>query len=290
MGSVAQELAARLSQIVLAKIEQDKLSLPSMPEVAMRCLELVRNPNLRLRDLSNEVEKDPILTAYVLRVANSAALGGSGGAQALPQAITRLGAKQLKQIFITVSAKQLFQSRDNRITKAFKSIWRHSVATGVLSRDIAALMGGVDADMAYQAGLLHDIGKPIFAMMMLEAEKQLASGRGINWINHEEWMGAVQGVHRPIAVRLSEKWSMHAEVQKAIANCTDYDASDRKAVSNVVRFANAITKQINMYVGDFDRDEVDTLVMVGRSLIGIDDNVVEKLSSNLSERIDEMVS
>ena len=74
------KFAGTLKKIVLARIEQDKLSLPAMPEVAQRCMTLLQADEPDLGKLGSEVERDPLVAAEVLRRANSAAAGGSGRA------------------------------------------------------------------------------------------------------------------------------------------------------------------------------------------------------------------
>jgi hypothetical protein len=49
----------------------------------------------------------------------------------------------------------------------------------------------------------------------------------------------------------------------------DYDNGDRTSLVNAVCFANALAKKSGVYVGPFDADDVDAIVMIGRSLIGV---------------------
>ena len=82
---------------------------------------------------------------------------------------------------------------------------------------------------------------------------------------------------------------VHQMPSNAIANSSDYDPSNRRSVSNVVRFCSALSKLNGFYVGRFDEVEVGTLIMVGRSLIGIEDEVVQKLLQGVKERVGELV-
>ena len=74
-------------------------------------------------------------------------------------------------------------------------------------------------------------------------------------------------------------------VSAAIADCAEYNGTDRLSVPNCVRFANALTKREGLYLGKFDASDMDALVMIGRSLLGIDDSVLNLLSSGLADRV-----
>jgi putative nucleotidyltransferase with HDIG domain len=283
------ELPNKLRQIVIARLSSDKLTLPAMPTVAQRCIELLRAEDVRSRDLVREIERDPVASAQVLRLANSAALGGST-CSTVAQAITRIGVKPLKPLFVQMSTQQVFQSKNRQIAASFKRVWEHSLAVGILARDMAALVGSVDQDAAYQAGLLHDIGKPILAVMLLELERAQADRARSSWMDGDAWLEIVNTIHRDVAIALAKKWNMPDEVQRSVAACGDYDVVDRKSVGNLVRFANAIAKQAGIYAGNVDADENQTLIMVGRSLVGVDEEVVERLLADLATRIQQQMT
>ncbi len=285
-----EDFKAKLQQIVLARIEGDRLGLPAMPSISARAIELTRMPDVRIGDIVALVERDPVTTASVLKVANSAALGSRFQATGMLQAVSRIGLERLRTILMQVSVRQIFQSRDRRISDAFRGLWRHSVAVALLARDLSLALGEVDPEAAYQVGLLHDVGKPVVAIMLLEAEKTIASKTKLEWMTADQWMVIVQELHRPVGRALVRKWTLPEEVLDAIDRCDDYDSANRVSVGNVARFANAVCKQRGLYTGQFDSGAVDVLVMIGRSLLGIDDDLIEKIVRDLDERANELAS
>lgn len=287
--SIADSLGTKMREIILDRIRNDKLALPSMPLIATKCNELLANPKARLQDVATEIERDPFTAASLLRMANSASMGGSTQIQSIPQAVSRLGVRQLQTFFMHLAMRSIATSRDQRIAKQFKRIWEHSVAVAIVSRDLTAFLDNVDGETAYQVGLLHDIGKPIVGVMLVEAERALAGQRGAAWIDSNEWLRIVQDCHRPVGLALAEKWRLPAEVQSAIESCNDYNPADRTAVSNVTRFANAACKQVGLYPGTPDLAEVSTILMIGRSLLGLTDEVIERVTTGLPDRITELL-
>ena len=71
----------------------------------------------------------------------------------------------------------------------------------------------------------------------------------------------------------------------AIEQCADYDSEERHSVANIVRFANAICKQQGLYMGAFDPEDVNALVMIGRSLLGMEDDGLVRLVGGLKDKV-----
>ena len=280
MGSAT--LVDILRDIVLNRVEKDTLVIPSMPEVATRCLELLRGEEVDLRQVAKLIERDPVLAARLLRQASSAAAGGDG-TQNIQQAATRLGSRNVRTLILDASAQQLFRSRDQRIAGTARQLWEHSLAVALLSRDLAAIQGGLDAEAAYLAGLVHDIGKPIAAAILLEVER--ASDKSRFTLTADSWLAAVHGVHRTIGVALVEKWRLPDSVAQAIRESNEYDVANRQSLGNVVCFANGVAKLQGIYPGVVDKDDAESLLMVGRSLLGLDDEVIARLSTGLKGRV-----
>lgn len=272
-----------LRGIILNRVENDTLVIPSLPEVASRCLELLRQEEVDLREVARLIERDPVLATRLLRAASSAAMAADGSIN-IHQATTRLGSKNVRTMILDASAAQLFRSRDQRIAAVARQLWEHSLAVALLSRDLAAILGGgLDAEAAYLAGLVHDVGKPIAASILLEAER--ASDKSRFKLTADTWLAVVQGVHRSIGVALAEKWRLPDAVSAAIRESTEYDSSERLSLSNVVCFSNSVAKLQEIYPGPFDKPDAEALIMLGRSLLGLDDDVIARLSNGLRSRV-----
>jgi hypothetical protein len=121
--------------------------------------------------------------------------------------------------------------------------------------------------------------------LLLELEKAQRGDKRREWLSGATWLQIVNTTHRDVAVALTRKWNLAAEVQRSVADCGDYDAAERYSVGNIVRFANAITKQAGLYAGAVDAAETATLVMVGRSVVDVGGDVAQRLASNIRERV-----
>lgn len=277
------ELGSRLETIVLRRLAEDRLVLPAMPSLVGKCMTLLQQSDGALKQVAVLVARDPVLSAQLVKAASGAAHGGA--VRTVEQAVTRLGAQKVKTFLIETSARKLFDSRAPSIAEASRGLWVHSHAVALLARDVAALCGSAEGETAYLAGLLHDIGKPVLASILLEAERMLATTRPTApWFKSDAWLGAIAGVHRRVGVALAEKWCLPDPVVAAIRDCGDFDPGDRLCAANFVRFANAAAKDKGLFVGPVDIDDARALVMVGRSMLGVDDDVLARLTNDLVAR------
>jgi putative nucleotidyltransferase with HDIG domain len=280
-----EKLATELEGILVKRIQADQLFLPTMPAVATRVLEILRNPDAGMKEAAAVLERDPVLAARALRQATSAAFAGGARRITLQEALARLGTKNLKSLLVEASAQKLFFSKNPQINEQLKVLWEHSVASGILARDVLALTGAGDSESAYLAGLLHDVGKPIVATVLLEVERQISDVYQRNWIDSGEWLAVVGKVHRAVGVALAEKWQLPAPIVVCIRESAEYDKADRHCLANAVCFANALSKKSGIAAGAVDMDDVDALVMIGRSVIGISDDILRTLTKGLRERV-----
>ena len=279
----------KLTDIILKRLENDNLLVPSMPAIAVKCMQLLEDANQTFKKVGDLVGKDPMLASRVLRLANSAAFPGKTPAASLEQAISRMGTEGLKIALVHYSMYQAFSSRDARIQSAFRGIWEHSLAVALIAKEFAdqlEALGVVEPGVAYLGGLLHDVGKPVVGALLLEAEKLMSVHKSsVPWISHNVWKQVLDRSHRNIGVALARRWQLPAEISHAVENCTAYDATAPRSCSNIVCLANAFAKQQGLYAGDVDIGQVGAQVAAGKQLLGLSDEAMTSLSAGLYSRV-----
>jgi len=141
---------------ILRRLQGD-LSLPAFPDVLARLDGILSDPEVDVREVAKLVQTDSVLAGQLLRMANSAyyARGGSQVANA-QAAIQRLGLKAVRGLVYALTLPRLFQGGNFH----YRALWKHSLAVAALSADLVNFVGGsaAERDMAYLAGLLHDVG------------------------------------------------------------------------------------------------------------------------------------
>jgi len=128
----------------------------TLPSVAMKVLELTRNPQVDTHALKQCIENDPALTGKVLRVVNSSLFGLSREVSDLNQALALLGSKPLKLLVLGFSLPSGLFSGVAAHTLGW--YWRHALTKAVSAREISETAWGQPGDEAFLAGLLQDLG------------------------------------------------------------------------------------------------------------------------------------
>jgi HD-like signal output (HDOD) protein len=80
-----------------------------------------------------------------------------------------------------------------------------------------------------------------------------------------------------VGIAVAKRWNMPPQVCKAIEDCVEFDPIERASASNAVRFANALAKREGIYAGPVDAETTETVIMIGRSMLGLDEDAVAAL-------------
>jgi len=140
-------------------IEDGRITLPVLPEVAGKVIALSNDDDVSIQELSEILHKDQLIAGHILKTANSVAYGGVKNITSLQQAASRLGAKLLAEICLSVSLKSnVFVVRG--YTNIIKNLWDHSLASALFGKEIARLKK-LNAEGMFITGLLHSIGMPV---------------------------------------------------------------------------------------------------------------------------------
>ena len=145
------------------------LRLPPFSPVAIRVMQLANNENVQLHQLSDLIATDPGFASEVLMVANSPLYAPRYPATGILQAIAVLGANQLQGMCLLVGVRTYLGKSLSH--PAMRGLWRHNLACALLSPQLASA-GFMDRDLAYTAGILHDIGR--FALGVIRPKEYAA--------------------------------------------------------------------------------------------------------------------
>ena len=263
--------AAQVEAAVLRDLEADRLELPALPVVAVRIFNLLGDADYQVEDVSALIETDPLMAAQIIRLTNSAAFSGRQPVTSIRACVSRLGRLELRMFLFEISARQVLDSRDPHIAELCRGLWEHSLAVALLSREIVRRADPAQAESAYLAGLLHDVGKPLLAALLVAAEQRLLGDRTVSWLPSKKWLRFIVAKHRSVGVALARQWGLPDVVGRSISEATDYDAAEPRSLANAVRLANALAKLAGLYVGTFDADEVQASAFVGQQLFDMSD-------------------
>jgi len=139
-------------------IKNDRLTLPTLPEVALRIREAVEDPEVSAESLADVIGQDVALAARIIKVANSPLMRGAVVVDNLQLAITRMGISFVRNLATGLAMEQMFQATHDAVDKRLRASWEHSVEVATISAVLAGSFTKLKKDEAMLAGLVHEIG------------------------------------------------------------------------------------------------------------------------------------
>lgn len=152
-------------------ILQEDMKLPSVPEIVLELQKVVDDPESSAEEVAAVVSKDASLSAFLLRLVNSAFYNFPSQIDTISRAVTVVGTKQLTTMAIGASVLELFDEVPGNILD-IGMFWKHSIAVGTIARKLAEFAGEDDAERFFVCGLLHDLGR--LALFSVKPQKALA--------------------------------------------------------------------------------------------------------------------
>lgn len=138
-------------------VEQGLRKVPPFPPIAARLLVLLSGESASLIAAADLIGGDPTFSARLLNCVNSAAYGMVSRVVNIRQALALLGMDRMRQLTVTVAVGAYAQGALR--SAELRRCWEHTMATAILSDQIARACGGSFNDIAYTAGIMHDIGR-----------------------------------------------------------------------------------------------------------------------------------
>jgi putative nucleotidyltransferase with HDIG domain len=217
-------------------------ALPPAPRVLAQLLVLLNKEDADAGRIVELIAFDPALTAKVLQRCNNAAAGRA--VSDLGQAVTLVGFNEIYRLVAMVTGEGLLGSEQQGYGIGRNELWEHSVTTAVAARVLARKLDG-EENLAFTAGLLHDIGKLVLGTFLegnqpsvlketgalghsfLEAEKAILGaehaeigGRVLaRWSFPENLVSAVWHHHHPAQARPYEQLAAYIHLGDIIAHC-----------------------------------------------------------------------
>jgi len=148
----------QLKARILGDYEADKLVLPSLPDVAIKVREAMRDEKNTARNIAKIIQIDAALTARLIQIANSALYRGNAKIDNLQSAVTRLGIPVTRNLVMSFATRNMFQAKSQKLQALMKSLWSNSSRVAAISYVLAGYTPLLQADKAMLAGLMHSIG------------------------------------------------------------------------------------------------------------------------------------
>lgn len=219
--------------------------LPSFPDIVHKVLQMVRDPDADFQAIAKEISKDLGLTSDILRISNSAYYHPSREIRSVHEAIVILGLKTVKDIVMVSAARGILKQPVTGYRLEERDMWDHCIVVASLASKIAGdRKTKTPVDVAFTAGLLHDVGKVVLSQVFRKAYLQISMETKQNPNQRfteleKKYMGYN---HSEVGAILLKKWNFPSElVEAALYNYTPEKAKVNPELTNLIHVANWIT-------------------------------------------------
>lgn len=213
-GAAGEPVAAErrdLGREVIEALRTGACKPPTFPEVALEARRISESDDGTPAQLKLLVERNPALTARIVRLASSSYFAGYGKVTGLQAAITRIGFREVGQVIDALVVRRFFHfgERDPELADLLSGLWQHSFARATAMRFFAQMRPDlrVPPARAFLAGLICDIGAPFLVQALEDRESPPPSA---------EVLGALAEPHAEVSALLAEAWNLPADVLTAV--------------------------------------------------------------------------
>ena len=203
--------------ITLEQIVSQTADLPSIPAAAIRVMRETQRAEASAATVAEHLATDQALSVRVLRLANSPFYGLSRRVGNLSEAVVVLGMRSVKNLALVASTYPWMTRPLPGYSLGPNEMWRHAFATAVGAQQIATISRKVKDDVAFTAGLLHDIGKVALSVWIDNKIQAIAFYSQREGIPFDEAERKVLGYdHTQVGEHLAKAWNLPEEICEVV--------------------------------------------------------------------------
>lgn len=229
---MSETLAQRVLAELLADLENNRLVLPTLPEVALRVRDALDNDDASVGQIAKVIATDAALTARLIQVANSPLLRGNREFDTLEAAVTRMGLTMTRNMVTSMVMEQMFQATADATDKRLRAVWEHSTEVAAISHAMASQFTRLRPEQAMLGGLVHDIGALPILSRAEEIPELLADEAALDEV--------IAAGHGPLGRAILQHWHFPPELVEVADQHENlsYDSAPGPDYVDVVIVAN----------------------------------------------------
>lgn len=198
----------------LQKVEVRNKAVPRLPAVIPRLLRSLRDPESSAKDYVDIINKDPVMSASVLKLANSVFFNPIGARiNELEPAVVKLGINGLRLVLSAAVMQPIVQRESAYFSQTGQKMWHHSLACAVAC-ELIAEHREQERFKVYVMGLVHDIGK---ITVFSELCKQFKLNSEDVKPGHNAFTPLMKILSPAVSFWIAKDWELPKEICKAIA-------------------------------------------------------------------------
>ena len=188
-----------------------------IPQIALKIIRMIHEKDYDMHKIAREVKQDQIISAKVIKLCNSTFFGLKKSVDSIDRALVILGEKLLMQLILSASFELYFSDSEGGYSLCRGGLFQHARGVAMAAEQLAGFSASVTPDIAYTAGLMHDIGKVVLDQYLAVELPLFYRRTQIEGIELCELEGERFGITHPEAGGiLAEKWGLPENLRDAI--------------------------------------------------------------------------
>ena len=273
--------------IPLTKRLEQLDDFPSLPQSLHQILSELEADGATASSLESIIGEDPMLTARILRVANSPVYGSAKEISSVARAVTILGFDEVRNLVVALSLSGSFSGDLGADEFNIRQLWLHLVATARVAQLLAQHIPTLKQDEMFTAGLIHDLGRVLSCLFLQEEMRQIvetSKSEGMSMLESEQALGLS---HAEVGTFLAIKWGFSDLLASVVRyHHAPVGAGNHEQAAALIFLADGIAKKLGMG-WDLSRD--DEKLLVPRCL-GLNGETVKAVAKQLREEKEDMVT
>lgn len=256
-----------------------------IPQIALKIIRMIRDENHGLQEMAKEIRQDQVISAKVIRLCNSAFFRTKAAIDSIDRALVILGEKRLMQLVVSASMENFFPKGEQGYSLCKGGLYQHAIGTAMISENLANFTGKVSHDVAYTAGLFHDIGKVVLDQYMASAYPMFyrqIQADGTNLVDAESKIFGI--THAEAGRRLAERWVLPDSLIDTIKHHhRPEEATINSELTHIVYLADLL---MSRFVVGLELDCLNSDALVSRlQKIGLNTEQFPAIIDKISQQI-----
>ncbi|GJL77117.1 MAG: HD family phosphohydrolase [Nitrospinaceae bacterium] len=144
----------------------------SLPPLFNKINDAVEDPECSFMEIARLISGDSVLSAHLLKLANSSFFGFPSQIETITHAVTVIGMAQIRDLVLAMTVTDRFKNICPKLID-MQAFWFHSVACGLAARVIATFRHEANVERYYVLGMFHDLGRLIFLLQFGESVQEI---------------------------------------------------------------------------------------------------------------------
>lgn len=269
----------QIIQKISSQLKRNDFKFPALSNLASDVKRLGEESDASFSDVARHIEQDPVITAQIIAMANTAMYRGVRPIVSLEDAIARLGIKETVNFLWVFSNTSLYESDQLHFRHILQRLRIHASATAICARLIGTHLKVQNIEQLFFMGLLHDIGKILVVQILEEVAEQEA-------IEEEDALNIIAQLHEEFGSLLLTRWQLPKELQYIAQYHDSLDnAPDVNQNLLIIHLANRLTRRIGHSLHPDDGTLLDEWPHIEK--LGLDEDAATAILEQATRHMQE---